>query len=143
MTQSDQPADTPDAAEILNSVGEVAYAWRLDTDALTWSGNVAAVLGIEPAEVASGRAFAKRVEADAGQSRAEAVVADAASTTSGARYQIQYAFKRADGKKVWLEDTGHWFAGAAGRCARTASCSRSTRGMRVMTGSSSSPNSIR
>lgn len=118
MTQSDQPADTPDAAEILNSVGEVAYAWRLDTDALTWSGNAAAVLGIEPAEVASGRAFAKRVEADAGQSRAEAVVADAASTTSGARYQIQYAFKRADGKKVWLEDTGHWFAGADGRPLR-------------------------
>src|ERR1700719_4218452 len=33
-----------DAAEILNSVGEVAYDWRIDTDALLWGANAAAVL---------------------------------------------------------------------------------------------------
>jgi len=33
-----------DAAEILNSVGEVAYDWRIDTDALRWGANAAAVL---------------------------------------------------------------------------------------------------
>ena len=33
-----------DAAEILNSVGEVAYDWRIDTDALHWGANAAAVL---------------------------------------------------------------------------------------------------
>ena len=45
LTRSDKPA-VPDAAEILRAVGEAAYEWRLDTDALAWSDNAAAVLGI-------------------------------------------------------------------------------------------------
>ena len=46
MTHFEQTADIPDAAEILRSIGDAAYEWRLDTDALTWSDNAAAVLGI-------------------------------------------------------------------------------------------------
>ena len=35
-----QPAPL-DAAQILTSVGEVAYDWQIDTDTLSWSTNAA------------------------------------------------------------------------------------------------------
>ena len=69
MTQNGDQA--LDAAAILNSVGEAAYEWRLDTDALSWSANARDVLGVDLGEVASCRAFALHVEAAAGQNRAE------------------------------------------------------------------------
>ena len=114
MTRNDQPA--PDAAAILRSIGDVAYEWRLGSDALTWSDNAEAVLGVAPAEIASGRAFAARVEADAGQTRADALSAEGA--TAGTPYQLQYALKRPNGDKIWLEDCGCWFAGAHGKPER-------------------------
>jgi diguanylate cyclase (GGDEF)-like protein len=119
VTQFDKAAEGPDASEILQSIGEAAYAWRLDTDALIWSENVASVLGIEGAEIASGRAFARRVEADAGHSRAEAVAIERGTPGSdGVRYVLQYAFERADGRKVWIEDSGRWFAAPDGKPQR-------------------------
>jgi diguanylate cyclase (GGDEF)-like protein len=36
---------------------------------------------------------------------------------SGIPYQVQYAFKRGD-EKIWLEDTGRWFAGPDGKPLR-------------------------
>ena len=71
MIQNGQPAGVPDAADILRSIGEAAYDWRLDSDALVWSPHAATLLGAAPAEIASGRAFAAHVEAEAGQSRAD------------------------------------------------------------------------
>jgi diguanylate cyclase (GGDEF)-like protein len=121
LTRSEQPAVGPDAAEILRSVGEAAYEWRFDTDALAWSDNVAAVLGIaDSASIATGRRYAANIEAEPGQSRAEAIAAEPPSLppAEGLPYQIQYAFKRTGGDKVWLEDTGRWFAGPDGRPRR-------------------------
>jgi diguanylate cyclase (GGDEF)-like protein/PAS domain S-box-containing protein len=118
VTQNERPATAPDAATILRSIGEVTYAWRLDTDALTWSDNAAAVLGLAPEEIGSGRAFAARVEAEAGQTRADALAEETSANQAGAVYQLQYALKRPDGDKVWLEDHGRWFAGPDGRPAR-------------------------
>ena len=43
VTRIEQPTGVPDAAEVLRSIGDVAYEWRLDTDALVWSGNAASV----------------------------------------------------------------------------------------------------
>jgi diguanylate cyclase (GGDEF)-like protein len=121
VTRFDQAAGAPDAADILNSIGEAAYAWRLDTDALAWAGNVAAVLGArDAAEVCSGRAFAARVDATDGQSRHDAIERCGLSDPgAGVPYQVQYTFKRLDsGERTWLEDTGRWFAGPDGRPLR-------------------------
>jgi diguanylate cyclase (GGDEF)-like protein len=119
VTRFDQPAGVPDAAEILGSVGDVAYEWRLDTDALTWSANAAAVLGIDPGAIANGKTYAKHVDADGGQSRIDAVQGSAARDEGqGVPYQIQYALKRGD-QKIHLEDTGRWFAGPDGKPRRT------------------------
>ena len=118
VTRIEQPAGVPDAAEVLRSVGDVAYEWRLDTDALLWSGNAASVLGVDIADIGSGRRFAQKVEAEDGQSRLDAITQTGQSDAGeGVPYQVQYAFQR-DGMKIWLEDTGRWFAGAEGKPIR-------------------------
>jgi diguanylate cyclase (GGDEF)-like protein len=120
VTHYDHSAGAPDAAEILNSVGEAAYEWRLDSDALAWSPNTASVLGVADMErLKSGRAYAMRTDAGSGRSRRDAVVASGKRDEgTGVPYQVQYAFKRAQGEKVWLEDSGRWFAGAGGKPLR-------------------------
>jgi diguanylate cyclase (GGDEF)-like protein/PAS domain S-box-containing protein len=119
VTRFDSPAGAPDAAAILNSVGEAAYEWRLDTDVLSWSGNAATVLGAAAADVASGRNFAARVEAADGHSRRDAIMQSGQTDSAGGvAYQTEYAFKRPGGETVWLEDTGCWFAGAGGKPLR-------------------------
>jgi len=119
VTRFDSPFGAPDAAAILNSVGEAAYEWQLDTDALSWSGNAAAVLGAAAADIASGREFAARVGADGGHSRRDAIMQSGQTDSGGGvAYQVEYGFKRADGKTAWLEDTGCWFAGAGGKPLR-------------------------
>ncbi|HEY4141017.1 MAG TPA: EAL domain-containing protein [Pseudolabrys sp.] len=114
-----QAAGVVDAAEILNSVGEAAYEWRLDTDALSWSGNAAVVLGIaDITEIASGKAFALRTDAKEGLSRVDAIQQpNAIDTGNGITYQAQYAFKRGD-EVIWVEDTGRWFASSDGKPQR-------------------------
>jgi GGDEF domain-containing protein len=114
----DQPAGLPNAAEILRSIGEAAYEWRLDTDALSWSDNAGAVLGADPGELASGRAYAQRVVAEAGQARIDAVQQSTVTDTGdGVAYQVQYAFRRGD-EILQIEDSGRWFAGADGKPQR-------------------------
>jgi diguanylate cyclase (GGDEF)-like protein len=115
VTRIEQPAGVPDAAEVLSSIDEAAYEWRLDTDALLWSGNAASLLG---RDIASGRSFAQKVDAKDGQSRHDAVNQAAQSDAGeGVPYQVQYVFRH-DDEKIWLEDTGRWFAGADGKPLR-------------------------
>jgi diguanylate cyclase (GGDEF)-like protein len=120
VTQSEQPAGVPDAAEVLRSTGDVAYEWRLDTDALRWIGDVASLFGVTAAgDITSGRGFAQKVDAQDGKSRHDAInQASHGDTGGGVPYQVQYAFRRTDGETTWLEDTGRWFAGSDGKPAR-------------------------
>ena len=120
VTRTEQPAAVPDAAEVLSSIGDVAYEWRLDTDALLWSGNAASVLGVANiGDIASGRSFAQKVDAEDGQSRLDAITQSSQTGASdGVPYQVQYSFRRGDGAKIWLEDTGRWFAGSDGKPMR-------------------------
>lgn len=117
VTRKIHTAALPETVEILRSVGEAAYEWRFDSDALSWSDNAAAVLGIAIGEIATGRGFAQHVEAEAGNTRAEAVEAGQVDTGAGVAYQVEYGFKTGEGQ-FWLEDTGRWFAGTDGRPAR-------------------------
>jgi len=111
-----------DAAQILASVGEVAYDWHIDTDVLLWSANAAEVLLIgEVAAISSGRAFAQHLEAGNTQARFDAVMqSDKRDEGHGVAYQIQYGI-RPDANsetRLWVEDTGRWFAGADGKPLR-------------------------
>ena len=111
-----------DAAEILTSVGEVAYDWQLDTDALLWSGNAGEVLLIrDMAAVSTGRGYAQLLEAENAQARFEAVMqSDKRDDGKGVSYQIQYRIRpdRDSETKLWVEDSGRWFAGRDGRPVR-------------------------
>lgn len=122
MTQFDQLASMPDTAEILQSVGEAAYEWRLDSDALSWSDNAAAVLGLaDLGDLTTGVAFARRVDPQGGQSRADVIHGTSQHDVGrGVPYQVQYAFRHGDGDAAvtWVEDTGRWFAGPDGKPLR-------------------------
>jgi len=111
----------PDVAAILAAAGEAAYEWTIAIDALSWSGNAAAMFGLSDTEaLASGRAFARLYKPGGGQTRADAIMNTSDHDTgSGVPYQIQYALVLPDADEpLWVEDTGRWFAGADGRPAR-------------------------
>ena len=121
MIQSDRLSPSLlNTSAILRSVGDVAYEWRIDTDAIVWSENARECLGLPLDMIASGRAFAQRIEAAPGQSRFDAVTRSGLRDEgAGVTYQIEYALRTGDGgDKIWLEDTGRWFAGPDGLPAR-------------------------
>jgi diguanylate cyclase (GGDEF)-like protein len=119
---SGEAAAQLDAAQILTSVGEVAYDWRIDSDVLLWSANAAQVLLIgDLAAISSGRGFAQRLEAENAQARFDVVMqSDKRDEGHGVAYQIQYAIRpdRNSETRLWVEDTGRWFAGPGGRPVR-------------------------
>ena len=121
MTKSTAPSPL-DTAQILASVGEVAYEWHIDTDALAWSPNVRDVLLVRGADsVATGRDYAQLLEAENAQARFEAVMrSDRRDDGHGVSYEIQYRIRPNPGSetKLWVEDTGRWFAGPDGRPLR-------------------------
>jgi diguanylate cyclase (GGDEF)-like protein len=110
----------PNTAQILRSVGDVAYEWKIDTDAIVWSDNAVERLGVASREaIATGRAWAQCIEAAPGQSRFDAVTRTGLRDDgNGVPYQVQYVLRAANGEQVWLEDTGRWFADADGLPAR-------------------------
>jgi diguanylate cyclase (GGDEF)-like protein len=111
-----------DTAQILASIGEVAYEWHIASDALVWGANLRDILKIDdPQMAASGRSYAKLLIGDNVQTRFDAVTR---STTrdegAGVPYELQYCLSPQPGgdAKLWIEDTGRWFAGPDGRPAR-------------------------
>jgi diguanylate cyclase (GGDEF)-like protein len=111
-----------DTAQILASVGEVPYDWRIDTDGLAWGANAAAVLLIpDITAVSTGRGYAQILEADNAQARFDAVMqSDKRDEGHGVAYQIQYCLRPNPGSetKLWVEDTGRWFVGPEGKPQR-------------------------
>jgi diguanylate cyclase (GGDEF)-like protein len=117
-----RPARPLDTAQILTSVGEVPYDWRIDTDVLVWGANAAAVLLIpDLTAVSTGRGYAQILEADNAQARFDAVMqSDKHDEGHGVAYQIQYCLRPnpASETKLWVEDTGRWFVGPEGKPLR-------------------------
>ena len=114
--------DIVDADAIFQSIGEVPYAWRIDSDELRWGANVGTVLAIaDLATIGSGRSFAQLVDPKSGPTRFDAVMRSATPDEgAGVPYQVEYALRRPTDSKdlVWIEDTGRWFAGADGKPLR-------------------------
>ena len=110
-----------DCNRILQSVGEAAYEWQVDSDALTWSANAPALLGLRDASpIATGRAFANLLDPANAKTRFDTVLNAAGTDTgTGVAYQIQYALRSASrSPKLWIEDNGRWFAGPEGKPQR-------------------------
>lgn len=114
-------ASALDCAAILQSAGEVPYEWRLGDDTLTWGAGAAAMLGLRDATpIATGRGFAKLLDAGNPRTRFDAIMHSAeADNGAGVPYQLQYAMRPGPrSPKLWIEDTGRWFAGADGKPAK-------------------------
>ena len=111
-----------DAAEILASVGEALYRWDIKNDILTWSPNAAEVfLVADIGTIGSGRAYAQLFEPDNTQAPFDAIVKSVERDEGqGVPYRIQYAIRPdpAAQTRLWVEDTGRWFADADGKPAR-------------------------
>lgn len=107
---------------ILASTGVVPYAWRVDTDELSWGANAGDVLDIrDPALIANGRAYARLVEPQDGRTRFDAVLnSGVRDEGEGVPYQVQYALRPTPDSAAlhWIEDCGRWFAGTDGNPAR-------------------------
>lgn len=114
------PAEAPEPGAILASLGQAAFVWDIASDAIGWSGNVAAVFEDLPrAALASGNAFAKYIE-PLRDVRADAVLNSGnLDRGAGVPYQIEYGVRaKASAEVMWIEETGCWFAGPDGKPAR-------------------------
>jgi diguanylate cyclase (GGDEF)-like protein len=111
-----------DAADILASVGAALYHWDIESDALVWSPNVLDVLCVaDVATISTGRRYAQLLDAANVQARFDAVMqTDQRDEGRGGFFQTEYCIRpdSGSGAKLWIEDSGRWFAGAGGRPAR-------------------------
>ena len=112
-----------EACDVMQSVGEAAYRWELDSDKLLWSSNAASLFCLEDeAVIDSGRTFNKLLVATSPDNRNDAVLGSSEKDTGeGVAYRIQYALsgdKLSTKSDIWLEDNGRWFADDAGKAIR-------------------------
>jgi diguanylate cyclase (GGDEF)-like protein len=118
------PLGSQAVATILASIGEAAYQWDLESDALSWADNAGAVLTIgDIARIATGRSYARYLDPANLLTRFDAVTRSGdRDRGTGVPYQVQYCFcpRSGDGCKLWVEDTGRWFAGPDGRPLRAS-----------------------
>ena len=113
-------ADVLDPAAILASVGEVPYVWSIADDTLAWGANFADVLKLrDRAAVATGRGYAQALDDETAQARYDAVMnSTQRDEGAGVPYLVQYSITPEGGAKLWIEDTGRWFAGKEGKPER-------------------------
>jgi diguanylate cyclase (GGDEF)-like protein len=110
-----------DYAAIMQTAGEAAYEWQIDTDTLIWSAGAQRLLGLPDANaIATGRGFAKLLDPGNEKTRFDAVMnSDKADPGPGVPYQVEYALVCGPrSNKLWVEDIGRWFAGADGKPCR-------------------------
>ncbi|MCG7393532.1 EAL domain-containing protein [Microvirga sp. ACRRW] len=92
-----------------------AYSWDILSDALTWSPNAAALLGLNARDLPrTGKAFAQLVEPGSGADREEAI---AVETSSHGSFETRYALRLGPDQVLMVEDAGRWQADAQGRPA--------------------------
>ena len=114
----------PDSRAILNSIGETVYDWDMVTDALVWGPNYREVLGESRGHaIDTGRGYGDHVSADSVTSRYNAIMSSGGTDNgAGVVFQTRYGLLAVPSDtrspRIWVEDTGRWFAGPDGRPAR-------------------------
>jgi diguanylate cyclase (GGDEF)-like protein/PAS domain S-box-containing protein len=95
----------------LDAAGDVAYSWDLDGDRLDWSGRFAAV-GLEPAELASGRNFAGHIHPEDVVHRQLML---ATHFDGDGSFDCEYRLRDAEGRFVWMHERGRAQRDGSGR----------------------------
>ncbi|HZL59854.1 MAG TPA: GGDEF and EAL domain-containing protein [Stellaceae bacterium] len=86
----------------LAAAGDVAYAWDLESDRLSWHGALES-LCFDAASVETGTEFARRLHPDDVPLRAQRI---AARRARGVPFDCEYRVRLADGGFAWLHDRG-------------------------------------
>jgi diguanylate cyclase (GGDEF)-like protein len=110
----------PQASTILASLGQAAFVWDIATDAITWSDHAATVFADIPrAALASGEGLSKLIE-PASSIRLDVLGhSPPARGGAGTLYRIEYGVRASTSAPVlWIEESGSWFADAAGKPIR-------------------------
>jgi len=108
------------ALEILASVGQAVFVWDLATDAIVWGGEVNAVFaGVPPEKLATGAELASLIEPSQCLRTAAFVQSSREYGAEGIPYRVEYAVRMSSSEpRVWVEETGRWFASPDGRPVR-------------------------
>lgn len=97
--------------------GEATYSWNIETDLMTWSIDAGPLFGLrDQASLGTGTTFATLVDQASPTSRhAEIFESDRKDPGTGVPFSTRYLVNPAPGVRFWIEDSGRWFANAAGR----------------------------
>jgi diguanylate cyclase (GGDEF)-like protein len=121
VTASDRPLTAPETAAVVAHTGLIAYEWTMADDILRWSAGAADLLKAPGSLPATGRDFARFVDAAGAPTRYDTVHhALQTDRGDGVAYQLEYCFRPSDDSdlRLWIEDTGRWFAGPDGKPAQ-------------------------
>ena len=115
---------------------QITYLWTLDDDELNWSENLPEVLrGIDAEQARTGRGFASLLDRGNQTSRFDTVVGSSEiDAGDGVGYCVEYRIWPSgldQGQPFWVEDTGKWYAGDAGKPAYALGAMRVIDGRRV------------
>jgi diguanylate cyclase (GGDEF)-like protein len=106
---------------LLTAVGEAAYVWDIGSDALIWSGDAHAVLGLPiSTRIDTATHFASLADPEALTTRREAVFGAAARDEgAGVPFEVEYPLLRGPrAHRLWVGDRGRWYGDAEGRPSR-------------------------
>ena len=111
------------ARDILTMIGEVVYDWSHDGDRLRWSNNAFEVLETDVvARFSSGQAFADHITPDTIAARYRSIFGSGrADDGSGVPFECIYCIAPNgfdDETRLWVEESGRWYAGDDGRAER-------------------------
>lgn len=88
----------------LTAAGDVAYKWNLNTDNLTWVGNLSSIFGESASpDVTSGEHFIERINSEDLARRLHSLNQH---LSNGHEYDCEYRLRRDDGAFVWVHDRG-------------------------------------
>ena len=107
------------ANHVLNSIGECAYEWDIESDQLLWSEGAEQLLCVNSIDlISSSRRFNGLMLPTTESSRNDAVFSSKDEDDGrGVAYRLQYALSAEvlhTSSDIWVEDSGRWFAGADG-----------------------------
>ena len=111
------------ARDILTSIGEVVYEWQASSDRLRWSNNAFDVLQTDIlATFPNGKAYTNLITPDTLTARYRAIFgAGKSDEGEGVPFECIYCLAPLGFEnelRLWVEESGRWFADATGRAAR-------------------------
>ena len=108
---------------VMNSIGECAYEWDIESDHLQWSEGTEQLLCLKTVDqISSSRTFNELMLPTAESSRNDAIFSSKeVDEGRGVAYCLQYALSAEaldPSSDIWVEDSGRWYAGSNGNANR-------------------------